>query len=131
MKQYFSRKQQIYLPITEIHIELHWQDKGAKSIVTLENVQDLAWFLTDNPELGKAVEYVPKKRPSNKIELPEPFYDLNEFDKKLWLFRVKDIIKEGGYGFYDGHRFDDYNLLEKYVNLHCMAMKNNISSRNA
>jgi len=50
----------VYLPIKEIKIIIEYSDKHVKGANWFENVQQFAEFLKDNPEIGKALGYVPK-----------------------------------------------------------------------
>jgi hypothetical protein len=54
-------KVEVYPPVKSILIELHYADKCTNGTNTFYSVQDFAQFLKDNPELGKALGYVPKK----------------------------------------------------------------------
>lgn len=51
----------IYPPIKEVKIQLYWEDKSTKGGNSFNTVQELAEFLKENPDLAKAVNYVPKK----------------------------------------------------------------------
>jgi hypothetical protein len=49
----------LYPPLKEVHLELHWNDKGP-GLKQFRNVQELAAFLKANPILAEAVGYVAK-----------------------------------------------------------------------
>ncbi|WKZ60340.1 MAG: hypothetical protein QY309_02420 [Cyclobacteriaceae bacterium] len=48
--------------VKTIKIELYWEDDHSRGSNYFDNVQQFAQFLKDNPELAKAVGYVPKNR---------------------------------------------------------------------
>lgn|GEM_PF-2160385 len=50
----------VSLPFKRITIELRWSDGYGSGSKEFDTVQNLAAFLTDNPEFGKAIGYVPK-----------------------------------------------------------------------
>ena len=52
----------IYPPIKSVEIRIYWEDKTGEGSNGFATVQELAAFLRDNPELGKAVNYVPGKK---------------------------------------------------------------------
>ena len=60
----FLNKVPIKPPIKEISISLTWTDMYGPSSKGFSNIEEFASFLRDNPELGKAVGYVPKLTPS-------------------------------------------------------------------
>ena len=62
MGAYNYNKVPVKLPIKEIHISLNWSDGIGTAGKTFGDVQGFANFLKDNPELGKAIGYVPKNR---------------------------------------------------------------------
>ena len=51
----------IYLPIRKVELTLYYEDKVTKGSHTFNDVQELAEFLTSNPDLAKAVKYTKKK----------------------------------------------------------------------
>lgn len=47
-------------------ISLYWEDDYSRGSNEFKTVQELADFLRDNPELARAVEYVPKPNEKKK-----------------------------------------------------------------
>jgi hypothetical protein len=126
MGQYFRRVQQVFLPLKEIQIELRWRDQAGMTMMTFADVQDLAHFLNNNPDLGKAVKYVKKKSGGYEMPVPDSYCELNPTDQKIWLFRAKDVIQtEKGVATFNGKRFDDFGQLEEYIADYCLKMKRN------
>ena len=50
----------VYPPVRKAEITLYYEDRVTKGSNTFSTVQELAEFLRDNPEVGKAVGYVVK-----------------------------------------------------------------------
>lgn len=52
----------IYEPLKEVTLKVYWEDKTGECTKDFKTVQELAEFLREYPQLGKAVGYVPKAK---------------------------------------------------------------------
>lgn len=52
----------VYPPVRKAEISLYYEDRVTRGSHTFSTVQELAEFLRDNPEVGKAVGYVKKNK---------------------------------------------------------------------
>lgn len=111
---------QVYPPLKEIHIELHWHDLGIGS-KEFANVHDLAEFLKANPILALGVGYVPKDRRRTNLTctLPGNFFALSPGDQSLWLIGIKELltVHQGSVQF-SGRTFQNYGMFEQFLEKH-------------
>lgn len=53
----------VYLPFTvEPEIRIYYEDRVSRGSNGFKTVKEFAEFLNDNPEIAKALGYVPKKK---------------------------------------------------------------------
>jgi len=57
-----ARTVPMYPPLKRVEIRLYWESGATEGSVGFSNVHHFAEFLKDNPELARAVGYVPKTK---------------------------------------------------------------------
>jgi hypothetical protein len=109
-----GREIQLYPPIKEIWIELHWSDMG-QTTKKFANVQELAQFLKDNPLLAQAVGYIARAPKLNEMKMPDSYMSLPAGEQKIWIERAKEVLSQSGKVSFRGRVFDNENLLESVL----------------